>query len=216
MNCRHIKKILIPFLESELSQIEMDIIKAHLHKCADCRKEKLLQEQTWSMLDAFEAPRISSNFTADLMAKIHAQKEVKPGLIRVFPAFNLLLRFRMLAPALVSVCILIVVYLFVQNQMFQALQSAKDFSFKEETILQSKKDISIGSQVNVAEVTLIGQEEDIHLAATEFVEDVRAKITAIDEEIIRNLDVYENIELYQNYALFNDLDVVENLDAEVL
>ena len=61
MNCQEIKKLLLPFLESDLSEKERAIVEAHLHQCAECRKEKELLEQTWFMLDKFQAPQVSHN-----------------------------------------------------------------------------------------------------------------------------------------------------------
>jgi hypothetical protein len=163
----------------------------------------VLLEKTWSMLDGFRAPQVSSNFTSDLMARIPKQVEVKPKL--TFPEINIL---RVLAPVLVSVCAFIVGYLVVQNYMIQNQQIAKVVSPEQKTIMQAKESVSAVSKVNVAEVTPSERTTEVMKVAV--------KIVVPDEEIIRHLDVYQNIELYQNYALVKDLDVVENLSARGL
>jgi anti-sigma factor RsiW len=214
MNCQEIKKLLIPFLESELSESDRAIVEAHLQSCVDCQKEKMLLEKTWSMLDGLGSPKVSSDFTMDLMAKIYEQEEEKPKFTFAFPNINIQFGFRELALASVSACVLIAAYLIVQNHLISKQQVAKDTSSEQEYLMQAKKDASIEPIVNVAEVTPIAQKEEVKIASTELVKDKEVKIAAADEEIIRNLDVYENSELYQNYTLLNDLDVVENLEAE--
>lgn len=212
MNCREIKKLLVPFLESQLPESERVIIEAHLYECEDCQKEKVLLEKTWSMLDGFQAPEVSSNFTWNLMARIHEQEEEKPKFSFVFPEINIQFGFRVLAPVMVSACVLIAVYLFVQNHLNQEQQVAKVVSPEQKTIIQAQKEVPVESEVNAAKVTPVERKEDSRIAATQLAENEKVKIAAGDEEIIRNLEVYKNIELYQNYALVNDLDVVENLD----
>lgn len=207
MNCREIKKLLVPFLELELSESERAIIEAHLHICVNCQKEKVLLEKTWSILDGFKVPAVSSNFTSNLMARIHEQEEVKPKFTFTFPGINIQFGFRVLAPIMVSVCVLVVGYLFVQNHLIQEQQIAKVVLPEQKTIMQTKENVSAEPKVNVAEITPSERKEDMKIAA---------KIAVTDDEIIHNLDVYTNIELYQNYALVNDLDVVENLGAEVM
>lgn len=203
MNCQEIKKLLIPFLDSELSEKERAIINTHLHACKSCQKEKELLERTWSMLDGLRAPKVSSNFTANLMTKIREKEQKRPKFIFVFPDIHLQFALRKLAPVLATICILIVSYLFVQNYLIREQQVAKDFSPEQESIMQAKKDISVESEADVAKVAPIEREEITQLAA-------------IDEEIIRYLDVYENIEFYQNYGLVDDFDIVENLDEGTL
>jgi anti-sigma factor RsiW len=205
MNCQEIKKLLVPFLESELSESDKLIVEAHLQTCADCQKDKILLEKTWSILDRYAAPKISSNFTANLMSRIHDQGEAKPKF--ALPEINIQFSFRVLVPVMVSACVLIVIYLFVQNQLVSQQQIAKVVLPEQKTITQVQENAPAESKVNVAEVTPSEQKEDIKVAA---------KVSVPDEEIIRNLDVYTNIELYQNYALVSDLDVVQNLGAKVM
>jgi predicted anti-sigma-YlaC factor YlaD len=181
MDCRNIKDLLSSFIESELSESERAAVEEHLHACDGCRKEKELLEKTWAMLDGYKAPALSRNFSVNLMAKIREQRGARPNLAFV------------LAPVMASVCVIIAVYLFVQNRP-PIEQPAEEV-------------VSLTSKVDVIEVAPVAQK-------IERKEEV--KLTATDEEIIRNLDVYENIELFQNYALVDDLDVVENLGVKAL
>lgn len=216
MNCRKIKKLLVPFLESELSESSRGMLEAHLHNCDACQKEKMLLEQTWSMLDGFKVPAVRNNFTSNLMAKIHDLEEAGPKFTFVFPEINIQFGFRVLAPAMAAVCVLIVAYFFVQNQLIQEQRIAKVVLPEQKTILQAKKNVSSESRANVAGIISSERKRDLKNTTTEFAKNEKAGITATDEEIIRNLDVYENVELYQNYALLDNFDVVENLGAEVL
>jgi len=194
MNCQDIKRLLIPYLESDLSGSDKAAIEEHLHKCDGCQKEKMLLEKTWSMLDASGTPQVSKNFTENLMAKIHTQKTVKPEFVFAFPQIRIQFGFRTLVPVAASVCVLIAAYIFVQNQLTYKQQSAKGL-LPIETAMQATK-------------------ESADSTVTKLEEDERSGITAADEEIIRNLDVYEDIEMYQNYALLNDMDIVENMGAK--
>jgi anti-sigma factor RsiW len=197
MDCREIKRLMVPFLESELSERDRLIIEAHLHECVDCQKEKAALEQTWSMLDGFQAPKVSSNFTWNLMERIREQEERRPKFNFAFPEINIRFGYRVLVPAMVSACALIVAYLFVQNNLNQEQQVAEDFSPEQASIAQAKREVPAESEVKVAEVAPAATKEDV-------------KISSVDEEIIRNLDAYKNAELYKNYALVEDLEVVEN------
>ena len=218
MNCLDIKNLLIPYLESELPESERAIVEAHLHACADCQKEKVLLEKTWSMLDGFQAPEVGRHFTRDLMARIHQEEEEKPGLPFAFPEINIQFCFRVLAPAMAFACVFIVICLLFQNHPFQEQQIAKEIlpEQKEDTPTAAIQVAKVEPEPAVVEFAPIQQAEDVKIAATELAKDEKAKTAVPDEEIIRDLDVYENVDLYQNYALVNDLDVVENLDEKVL
>jgi hypothetical protein len=198
MNCQEIKRLLVPFLQSELSESERLIIEAHLHECPDCQKEKTLLEGSWSMLDSFQAPKVSSNFTWRLMDRIREQEERKPGFGVTFPEINFQFGYRVLVPVAVSVCVLIAVYFSFQKYLNQEPQVAQVVAPEPKTIIEAQKEVPVESAVKVAEVVPTAAKEEV-------------KISASDEEIIRNLDAYKNAEFYKNYAAVEDLDVVENI-----
>jgi|GEM_PF-1882337 hypothetical protein len=213
MKCLEIRQLLIPYLDSELSESERVIVEAHLHACADCQKEKMLLEKTWAALDAFQAPAVSGSFTGNLMAKIHGHEEpaLRPAVAK--PGMSLRFAFRVLAPALVSVCVVIVVYLFVQNELALKRQPANEATSLQRPGMQAVKETPAIKSIYI-EATLAKQEEGIEPAATAPAKVEKPEISAADMEIIRNLDVYKNMELYQNFELLNDLDVVENMGAK--
>jgi hypothetical protein len=198
MNCQEIKRLLISFLQFELSESESLIIEAHLHECPDCQKEKALLERSWSMLDSFQAPKVSSNFTWSLMERIREQEERKPGFTFTFPEINIQFGYRVLVPVAVSACVLIMVYFSFQKYLNHEPQVAQVVAPEPKAIIEAQKEVSVGSTVKVAEVVPVATKEEV-------------KISFADEEIIRNLDAYKNAEFYKNYAAVEDLDVVENI-----
>ena len=232
MNCAQIKNLLIPFLQSELSEGDRAVVKTHLQKCDDCRREKVLLEKSWVLMDGFQVPKVSGHFTKNVMAKIHAQEEEKPKFTFAFPEINIQFGFRVLAPAMISVCVLIVVYLLVQNQLAPKQQIAKEILPEQKTMVEVAQVTpaeqientqtavvqvaKVGQEPSVAEVVPVEQKEEVTIVTTELAKNEEAKTVVADEEIIRHLDVYENAELYKNYALVSDLDVVESLDEKVL
>jgi anti-sigma factor RsiW len=195
MNCRDIRKSLIGFLESELSDGERIVVEAHLQQCEDCRKEKALLENTWAAVGGIQAPAVSRDFSANLMAKIHEQEEKKPAWWDIaLPEIHIPFGFPRLIPALVSLS-------FVAAVCLSALYflPKKSQSVKEASIFQQAK-IPATETAVARPVTPV----------------TKASAPVSDEEIIRNLDVFENIDLFQNYALLKDFDAVQNLDAKVV
>ena len=195
MNCQKIKKLLIPFLHSELPEKERLMVEAHLQTCPECQKEKALLEHTWSMLDDVKAPEVSSDFTASVMAKIHEQEQKRPWFGFAFsetpPAFE----FWRLAPVLATVCLVVLSYVFFQDHVTKRSRIARDSSQQQDIIIQTKDDPEAFKDDGAQVVTTSA---------------------AMDVDIIRYLDVYENMEFYQDYALLDDYDVVEDLNEEVL
>jgi len=240
MNCQKIKKLLIPFLDSELPDNLKKAIESHLHQCHACREEKILLEKTWSLLDKVNAPDISPDFSENLMAKIHQQQENQPKFIFTFPKINIPFEFRFLIPAMASFCIIMALsYLFLQNHSMKSQQMSKDLLLEQYLLLEKQKDSPSDLQMDVAKIIPTQQEEVLSsstekdfietakitptqkeekssLPGDDFIKEEKSEIAAMDEEIIRNLEIYENIELYKNYTLLNELDIVENLDAKVL
>jgi len=74
MNCKKVKRLLIPFIEAEVSKKMKERIKTHLDKCVKCRQEKELFVKSWQALDDYTAPELKEDFTVSLMGKIHAQQ----------------------------------------------------------------------------------------------------------------------------------------------
>jgi hypothetical protein len=156
MNCPDVKKLLIPFIESSLSEREMVIVEAHLYSCDDCRKEKELLEKTWSALDGFKAPQVSSNFTWNLMQRIRGQEQTKPRFSFNLPEINIQFGFRVLVPVLVTACVLIAVYSFVLDQPVPLQQFAKVVATEKKTEIEHA---TVTYLTGTVKVLLSGQQE---------------------------------------------------------
>ena len=195
MNCRDIRKSLVGFLESELSDGDRIVVEAHLHQCEDCRKEKVLLEDTWAALGGIRAPAVSRDFTENLMGKIHEQEEKKPAWWGIaLPEIHIPFGFPRLTPALVSVGLVAAICLSVPYFLPKKTPQAKELSAYKKTEAQAEKVAAVEAVTPVAQ----------------------APVPVSDEEIIRNLDVYGNIDLLKNYTVLNDFDVVQNLDVKVV
>ena len=137
MNCKDIRKLLIDFLEAELSESDYVVVRAHLHQCADCRKEKELLENTWAALEGVRVPAVSHNFTSNLMAKIHEQEEKKPAWVFTFPKIPLPLELPRLAPVMVSICFVAAVCFSVPYFLTKEPRITKDLSVSKMTGIQA-------------------------------------------------------------------------------
>lgn len=203
MNCQDIKNLLISYIDSELTEKEVALIEVHLHQCACCRKELQLFRETWNIMDRLHAPKISSDFTNRLVAKINEQKQKKPRFAFAFPQY----RVNVLVPAAASLCVLIAVYLLMQNYIFKVPRVTKDYPSEQELI----KDTAAGKEKNIPLVT---QGDEVTIGSTEFAHNTEQ--SALDEDIIRYLDEYENMGLYLDYTLYDEYDVVvEDSKTEV-
>ncbi|MDP8212091.1 MAG: zf-HC2 domain-containing protein [Candidatus Zapsychrus exili] len=241
MKCKDVKNLLVSFLESDLSDKDNVLVSAHLDTCQECQKEKEVLKETWLMLDEYEAPKVSSNFTARVMDRIDQQKEKKFKFDFTLPSINF--EFPQFVPAMATISVFIVVYALVSSNLKNdTAQLAKKIQIKPDIQMIAKAELvkedvveSVASVieekeiVGVVEVASVPQEEEIAEVVEQVVE--QAEVTSIakvapqevelideeiDEEIVAYLDVYENMEFYQNYALLEDLDVVEDIDEEIL
>ena len=195
MNCRDIRKSLVGFLESELSDGDRIVVEAHLHQCEDCRKEKVLLEDTWAALGGIRAPAVGQDFTANLMAKIHEQDEKKPAWWGIaLPDIRIPFGFPRLTPVLVSVGLVAAICFSAPYFLPKKTPPAKELSAYKKTEVQAEKVAAVEAVTPVAQTP----------------------VPVSDEEIIRNLDVYGNIDLLKNYTVLNDFDVVQNLDVKVV
>ena len=193
MDCQEIRKLLLPFLESDLPEADRTKVEAHLLVCGDCQKEKVLYEKTWAMLGSFKAPEVSRDFTADLMTKISEEKRGKIEPEVTFPEIAL----PVLASILVSVLFCIGGFFFFQHQQIKELPMSEPV----------RVIVSARVKETFPPVSIIHPKGDFKVAV---------KRAVSDDEIIRNLDAYENIEFYQNLPVLKDLDVVQNLGSKGL
>ena len=99
MKCKTLHKNLIFFLEKELPEKEMELIKTHLYECGTCAAFAEEMKKTLGILEAERSPAVNPFFYTRLKAKIETreseQKQVfwKPALVRVLQpaAFSILL-----------------------------------------------------------------------------------------------------------------------------
>ena len=206
MNCRKIKPLLVSFLENDLSKGCREKVEAHLKVCTNCQKEKELLSKSWQMLDNYAAPKLKDDFTSFLMGKIHSEQEEQEEIVRVrceLPRFSFDFGVRRLAPALASFLIVILIVVLLWKRPVGKEQLAE----LPPPELQEVPEVLVEIAPFVPEVSI---EKPLRTTAP-----VSKKVATVatDEEIIRNLNLYENIDFLENLDLLEELDVVENLDT---
>jgi len=114
MDCHRVKKILVPFLEGELSEKLKANVQAHLKVCVHCQKERELLSKSWQMLDSYVAPKLKDDFTPSLMRRIHSEQAKIIKVTYRLPQFSL----QRLAPVLTLMLIMVLTFsLFWKEQI---------------------------------------------------------------------------------------------------
>ncbi len=107
MVCRQVERLLIKFLEGELSGKLKEEVAAHLDCCPSCRKERDLLLESWKVLENYTAPKLKEDFTPLLMRRIHLEQAKIIKVRYKLPRFIL----RPLVPVLASAFVVVLVCL---------------------------------------------------------------------------------------------------------
>lgn len=105
MVCRKVERLLNKFVEGALSGKLKENVAVHLDSCSSCRKERDLLLGSWQMLDDYNAPKLSEDFTSSLMRRIHLEQTEVIKVKYKLPRFIL----RPLVPVFASVIGVVVV-----------------------------------------------------------------------------------------------------------
>lgn len=104
MKCKTLHNKLIFFLEGELPEKEMELVKTHLSECGTCAAFAEEMKKTLGILEAERSPAVNPFFYTRVKAKLEnqesEQKQVfwKPALVRV------------LQPAIFSILLMVGIY----------------------------------------------------------------------------------------------------------
>lgn len=74
MNCRKARALLTRFVAGDVPEKLCSAIEAHLGSCPACSREKNLLARSWELLDRYETPKVSGDFTPSLMRRIRAEQ----------------------------------------------------------------------------------------------------------------------------------------------
>jgi len=113
MNCRKVKKILSSAIEQG-SPLDPKVAE-HLKDCVFCRVEKANLEKIWGLLDSYETPKASADFTSKLVAGIQTEKPA-PAPIQLGSRLK---RWRMVSALAASVVIVIILCVLWVRPMFR-------------------------------------------------------------------------------------------------
>ncbi|MGL6173564.1 MAG: anti-sigma factor family protein [Cellulosilyticaceae bacterium] len=78
MKCENYLELLSSYLDKQLTTQEAEQLEAHLKTCEKCREELEILEAIGTSLDSLENKELPQGFHAELMDKIHAEKQTKP------------------------------------------------------------------------------------------------------------------------------------------
>ena len=104
MKCKTLHKNLIFFLEGELPEKEMAVIKAHLSECETCASFVKEMRQTLRIIETEKSPAVNPFFYTRLKAKLENQGDAEEK-YAVWPAFV-----RVLQPVAFSILLVIGIY----------------------------------------------------------------------------------------------------------
>jgi anti-sigma factor RsiW len=79
MNCLHMEKSLIAYLDGKASAPERRTVESHLAECGECRERAEQFRLLWGALDEWTAPPPSQGFDAAVLARV-AQEPARGGL----------------------------------------------------------------------------------------------------------------------------------------
>jgi len=75
MKCKRIRRKLVAYLDGELREKQKLLIKEHLTKCRECKKEADLLNKSFCLLKDQQRLKASENFEANLWEKIYSLEE---------------------------------------------------------------------------------------------------------------------------------------------
>jgi len=199
MDCHKVKKVLVPFLEGELSEKLKANVQAHLKVCVHCQKERELLSKSWQMLDSYAAPKLKDDFTPSLMRRIHSEQAKIIKVTYRRPQFT----FQRLAPVLATaLATALIFFWFFQKQIGQE-------KLVKVTPPVSQEAVTIKEAVTPTEAVIPIET----VTPMETVTPTETVTAMADEEIIRDLDIYENIEVLENIELSSEFDIVEGWEG---
>jgi len=186
MPCRNVQALLSRLLDNDLPEEVRLAVEAHLRRCPACRRDHELLVASWELLGTYEAPQVSDGFTASLMQRVRAERA--PGEVPLQdPRPRLRQRRRRLVWAMAA------------------------------AVLAAAGIGAVWGWINVQRgtTTTIAAKTDTRTVATTTPPPApRVAVRQVtDDEVIRDLEIYENLELLRKLDLLSDLEVVEKLDG---
>ena len=72
MNCKNSEKLIMKYVDGELSEEEAKLLNGHITKCSECKAEFYFYDNMLKSFGNFEEVEAPETFEADVMAKITA------------------------------------------------------------------------------------------------------------------------------------------------
>ncbi len=76
MDCRDIKKLLLDYIEGDLSKEATQKVQAHLHKCKSCSKESAKMQKMVNLMKTIPASTPNPGISEEVMTKLEEEERV--------------------------------------------------------------------------------------------------------------------------------------------
>ncbi len=97
MDCRHVNKLLVAYIEGELPDSVSRRVEAHLTRCEDCSKKYTRMQKMVHLMKTLPSISPSPGIVQNVMEKI--EEENKPARMNIFTRFKLIPKKLMVAAA---------------------------------------------------------------------------------------------------------------------
>lgn len=227
MDCHKANKLLVHFLEGDLTGRYKEKVEAHLKICAHCQKERELFFQSWQILDNYTTPKLRDDFTPSLMKKIHTEQIKNEKVSRRLPRFSL----QNLALVSVLLTVLVTTFCLLLKKPIQENIAVRimPLPIKEklvsplnhQTLSGDEQAVGYGDAQQLVNnekpsTPVAGVSLEVAPSQPQKVVTPEKGVTPLrDEEVVKNLDILENVDFLKNIRLLNDLEVVENLKEPI-
>ena len=106
MKCKRIRRKLVAYLDGELREKQKLLIKEHLTKCRECKKEADLLNKSFYLLKDQRRLKPSQGFEANLWERIYSTEEREPSPQAIFERLaHLLLPAAVVAALIIGVVV---------------------------------------------------------------------------------------------------------------
>ncbi len=149
MRCDQAKEMIPVYLDGELGQEEIRLVKGHIASCAACQKELHALEHSWKMLGEWKnidpVPGYVSRFWTKVSLQRPWHEEVKQ---RIGEGLEWL-RHRRLVPVYATVCVVLIAGLFSLRNYSQIREAREMVASLNQEELEMAEDVELAENFNI-------------------------------------------------------------------
>lgn len=106
MTCRDIQKLIPLYLDNQLKDNELQMVKGHIANCPHCQKEVGLYEKSWDMLKGWQDVEPSPGYVSRFWSRLAAEKSFSE---KVIEGIRTVFEKRQFAGALAAASVVVIV-----------------------------------------------------------------------------------------------------------